>query len=86
MGKKVKVGFLPLYIKLYDDAGVKRDATLKCMNAAIKMLESEDVEIAESSPNSTQRRSFLTKKLSMPSLPIILLIRHRSNPSMLCAQ
>ena len=45
MGKKVKVGFLPLYIKLYDDAGVKRDATLKCMNAAIKMLESEDVEI-----------------------------------------
>ena len=43
---KIKVGFLPLYIKLYDDiARTDRAPMLKCMNAAISMLESEDIDV-----------------------------------------
>ena len=43
--KKIIVGFLPLYIKLYDDSGVDRSETVKCMDTAISMLETEGIEV-----------------------------------------
>ncbi len=43
--KNTKIGFLPLYIKLYDDIGTKRDRMLKCMDAAVKMIEAENIEV-----------------------------------------
>ena len=45
--KKIKVGFLPLYIKLYDDAsGVGYRAPMeKYMNMAINMLETQGIEV-----------------------------------------
>jgi L-arabinose isomerase len=45
---KIKVGFLPLYIKLYDDAGVDRSNMQSCMDTAVSMLESEDIEVIAS--------------------------------------
>jgi L-arabinose isomerase len=45
---KIKVGFLPLYIKLYDDAGVDRSDMQSCMDTAISMLQSEDIEVIAS--------------------------------------
>lgn len=43
--KKIKVGFLPLYIKLYDDTGADRTPMVECMDAAISMLEMEGIEV-----------------------------------------
>ena len=45
--KKVKVGFLPLYIKLYDDSsGPSYRAPMeKYMDMAIKMLETQGIEV-----------------------------------------
>ena len=45
--KKIKVGFLPLYIKLYDDSqGVGYRAPMeKYMNMAINMLETQGIEV-----------------------------------------
>ena len=47
--KKIKVGFLPLYIKLYDDAnGVDYRAPMeKYMHMAINMLETQGIEIVQ---------------------------------------
>ena len=47
--KKIKVGFLPLYIKLYDDSqGVGYRAPMeKYMNMAINMLETQGIEIVQ---------------------------------------
>jgi len=42
---KIKVGFLPLYIKLYDDAGVDRSDMQSCMDTAVSMLQSEGIEV-----------------------------------------
>ena len=45
--KKIKVGFLPLYIKLYDDSSGPsyRVPMEKYMDMAIKMLENEGIEV-----------------------------------------
>ena len=45
--KKIKVGFLPLYIKLYDDAnGVGYRAPMeKYMHMAINMLEAQGIDV-----------------------------------------
>ena len=45
--KKIKVGFLPLYIKLYDDSqGLGYRAPMeKYMNMAINMLETQGIEV-----------------------------------------
>ena len=45
--KKIKVGFLPLYIKLYDDASGPsyRIPMEKYMNMAINMLETQVIEL-----------------------------------------
>ena len=47
MSNKIKVGFLPLYIKLYDDMNgpQKRVPMEKYMNTAISMLESFGIEV-----------------------------------------
>ena len=45
MSKKIKVGFLPLYIKLYDDTGSDRTPQEKYMNMCINMLESYGIEV-----------------------------------------
>ena len=47
--KKIKVGFLPLYIKLYDDSqGLGyRIPMEKYMNMAINMLETQGIEIVQ---------------------------------------
>jgi len=47
MSKKIKVGFLPLYIKLYDDfSGLAYRAPMeKYMNMCISMLESQGIEV-----------------------------------------
>jgi L-arabinose isomerase len=42
---KIKVGFLPLYIKLYDDAGLDRSDMQNCMDTAVSMLQSEGIEV-----------------------------------------
>lgn len=44
--KKIKVGYLPLYIKLYDDTSPHyRDPMVNYMQAMISMLESQGLEI-----------------------------------------
>ena len=47
MSKKIKVGFLPLYLKLYDDFVVSsaRVPMEKYMNMCINMLETQGLEI-----------------------------------------
>ena len=47
--KKIKVGFLPLYIKLYDDASGPsyRIPMERYMNMAINMLETQNIEIVQ---------------------------------------
>lgn len=40
--------FLPLYIKLYDDAGIDRSEMQSCMDTAVSMLKSEDIEVIAS--------------------------------------
>ena len=45
---KIKVGYLPLYIKLYDDSNsTKRDPMVKYMRTMISMIESQDIEVVE---------------------------------------
>ena len=44
--KKIKVGYLPLYIKLYDDSNPHyRDPMVDYMHMLIKMLESQGLEV-----------------------------------------
>ncbi len=43
--KKIKVGYLPLYIKLYDDNKQDRTPLLRYMNTLVQMLESQELEI-----------------------------------------
>ena len=44
--KKIKVGYLPLYIKLYDDSNPHyRDPMVDYMNMLVKMLESQNIEV-----------------------------------------
>ena len=44
--KKIRVGYLPLYIKLYDDADPHwRDPMVSCMNTLIAMVESQGIEV-----------------------------------------
>ena len=46
--KKIKVGYLPLYIKLYDDSNIKkRDPLVAYKNMLVHMLESQGIEIVE---------------------------------------
>ena len=46
--EKIKVGYLPLYIKLYDDSNPHyRDYMVDYMNMLIKMLESQGIEVVE---------------------------------------
>ena len=47
MSKKIKVGFLPLYIKLYDDSNGPgyRAPMEKYMNMCINMLETQGIEV-----------------------------------------
>lgn len=43
--KKIKVGYLPFYIKLYDDINVDRTPLVNYMNTLISMLESQGLEV-----------------------------------------
>ena len=43
--KKIKVGFLPLYIKLYDDSGISRKDTQKFYDDVAKILENEGFDV-----------------------------------------
>ena len=44
--KKIKVGYLPLYIKLYDDSNPHyRDPMVDYMHMLIKMLESQGLVV-----------------------------------------
>ncbi len=44
--KKIKVGYLPLYIKLYDDSNIKwRDPVISYMNRLIGMIEERGIEV-----------------------------------------
>ena len=44
--KKIKVGYLPLYIKLYDDSNPHyRDTVVRHMNMLISMLEAQGLEV-----------------------------------------
>ena len=44
--KKIQVGYLPFYIKLYDDSNPRsRDPMVKYMHTLISMLESEGIEV-----------------------------------------
>ena len=47
MRNKIRVGFLPLYIKLYDDSigPAYRVPMEKYMNMCINMLEAQDIEV-----------------------------------------
>ena len=51
MSKKIKVGFLPLYIKLYDDSNGPgyRAPMEKYMNMCINMLETQGIEVLPAS-------------------------------------
>lgn len=43
--QKIKVGYLPLYIKLYDDVNLDKTYLIKHMDTLIKMLESQGLEV-----------------------------------------
>lgn len=43
----MKIGYLPLYIKLYDDIGVKRDVLLAFYNDTAKMFEERGIEVVK---------------------------------------
>ena len=43
----MKIGYLPLYIKLYDDIGVQRDAILSFYNDTAKMFEERGIEVVK---------------------------------------
>ena len=44
--EKIKVGYLPFYIKLYDDSNIKwRDPVVAYMNKLIKMIEDRGFEV-----------------------------------------
>lgn len=43
--KKIKVGYLPFYIKLYDDNGQDRTPLVEHMNKLISMLEEKGLEV-----------------------------------------
>ncbi len=48
MKKKIRVGYLPLYIKLYDDDSPKmREPLVEYMKMLIKMLESQGIEVVQ---------------------------------------
>jgi L-arabinose isomerase len=43
---KIKIGFLPFYIKLYDDADPNRRIPMEtCMRTAVSMLEAQEIEV-----------------------------------------
>ena len=45
---KVKIGYLPLYIKLYDDSNPAKRAPLeKYMHMLVEMLEAQDLEVVQ---------------------------------------
>ena len=41
----MKIGYLPLYIKMYDDGGVRRDVFLSFYNDTAKMFEERGIEV-----------------------------------------
>ena len=44
--ERIKVGYLPLYIKLYDDSNpAKREPMVRYMELLIRMLEAEGLEV-----------------------------------------
>lgn len=44
--KTIKVGYLPLYVKLYDDSNIHlRDPMVKHMNTLVAMLEAQGIEV-----------------------------------------
>ena len=43
--KKIKVAYLPLYIKLYDDSGTDRSYYEMYMNKLVTMLEEKNIEV-----------------------------------------
>ena len=43
----MKIGYLPLYIKLYDDIGVQRDVLLSFYNETAKMFEERGIEVVK---------------------------------------
>ena len=44
--KKIKIGYLPFYIKLYDDKGPQwRVSCVEYMNKLIKMIEKRGIEV-----------------------------------------
>ena len=46
--KKIKVGYLPLYIKLYDDSDPHyRDPMVRYMHTLIDMLTAQGIEVVE---------------------------------------
>lgn len=45
--KKIKVGYLPLYIKLYDDSGSDRTVVVNHMNKLIAALEQAGLEVVQ---------------------------------------
>ena len=46
--KKIKVGYLPLYIKLYDDSDPHyRDPMVRYMHTLIDMLTTQGIEVVE---------------------------------------
>lgn len=53
--EKIKIGYLPLYIKLYDDSNPHyRDPMVEHMNMMISMLESQGLEIIKASVCRTE--------------------------------
>lgn len=72
--KKIKVGYLPLYIKLYDDSNPHyRDPMVDYMHMLIKMLESQGLEVVLADevcrikPEFDGRRKSSTTPASPPS-------------------
>ena len=62
--KKIKVGFLPLYIKLYDDTDPKlRDPMVAHMERMIPMLEQQGLELVRT-PDLAAPRNSLSRQLS----------------------
>ncbi len=84
--KKIKVGFLPLYIKLYDDANGPgyRAPMEKYMATCIKMLESQGIEVVEADQVCRIKPEFeaAAKKFNDANVEAVITLHLAYSPSL----
>ena len=69
--KKIKIGYLPLYIKLYDDSNTRnREPMERHMRTLVSMLESEGLEVVLELPDDRRiAEAYSRGELLVDALP-----------------